>query len=265
MGGRPEIGGLAATGKGIIRASIGEEEELSCYWSGQIPTEEDFPRGRVGDGIVKVSIKNEMETAVRNEAGLQQASRGRRSSGIPYLDRVTAFVPWLSKEGRREGTLCRCSLCRNDAIALALTILPPRYCRSLHYGLSLRGADRKTVEREVSRAVKRVALRPHHPYRSPVDLATGIRLIDFGILEGGRMIGPLLVKLKGACACETCREDTLAFGLNNCTPHYGVAVKGKMRMPPHQLDFLRHELLGVLSEAAKTIALKPRHGGRDRY
>jgi hypothetical protein len=178
---------------------------------------------------------------------------------------VKSLLPWLSKDVRRKGAACRCSLCRNDAIALALTILPPRYCRSLHYGISLKGADRKSVEREVGRAVRRVALRPHHPYRSPVLPSSGVRLVDFGLLEGGRMIGPLLVNLSGACACETCREDTLAFGLNNCTPHYGVAMQGKLRIPPHQLDFLRHELLGVLSEAAKTIALKPRHGGRDRF
>jgi hypothetical protein len=93
--------------------------------------------------------------------------------------------------------------------------------------------------------------------------ASEIRLVDFGIQEGAVMVGPFLQRLEAACTCARCRADALAFGLNRFRPRYGVEVQGKLRMPPHEMEFIRHELRTVLWKAAGTIAAKPRHRDRE--
>ncbi len=214
--------------------------------------------------MMNATIKNEMETAVRKEVSLRkQRDAGPQWMSRLSLDRLVLHLPWLLGSGKKEGISCRCPLCRTDVIALALTALPPCYCRSLHYGISLQRVDGNQIRKEVQSAARKIDLRPRHPSRGPVPDSSGIRLIDFGLKEGVRMIGPLLERVPGACSCETCREDTLAFGLNRSEPRYGVEIVGKLRMLPHQLDFLRHELLGTFTEAARKIALNPRHGGKD--
>jgi hypothetical protein len=84
--------------------------------------------------------------------------------------------------------------------------------------------------------------------------------VDFGIREGAVMVRPLLQRLEESCTCPRCRADVLAFGLNRFQPRYGVEVQGKLRMPPHEMEFIRHELRSVLWKAAGTIAANPRHG-----
>ena len=59
------------------------------------------------------------------------------------------------------------------------------------------------------------------------------------------------------------QEDTLALALNRWQPKYGVEVLGRRRIPPHQLEFIQHDLLTVLSESARSIGLNPRHDGKD--
>ncbi len=212
-----------------------------------------------------MAVKNEMETAVRSEVLKQKRGQGGGSwaSWVP-LEVVSQFVPFLRRHLPKTSLSCRCPLCTTDAVALSLTLLPPCYCRADHYGLSLGKVSGEEVQQRVVSALRKVELRPRHPSRQPVPEASQIRLVDFGLREGARMIGPLLKRIEEACDCAKCREDTLAFGLNRYSPKYGVVVQGKMRIPLHHMEFIRHELLSVLSEAARTIATNPRHGGKDR-
>lgn len=209
-------------------------------------------------------VKNEMETAVRNEMRRQRG--GEKGSTLSWripLESLNRLMPFLGRSISKSGLTCRCPLCEADSLALSLTYLPPCYCRVDHYGLALSKVSPKVIEEKVRAALKRVGLRPRHSSREALPQSSAVKIIDFGLKEGGRMIGPLLERLSGACACEQCREDTLAFGLNRYAPKYGVSVGGKLRMQPHQIDFLRHELLEKLSEAAGSIARNPRHGGKD--
>ena len=214
---------------------------------------------------MRVSIKNEMELAVRSEVErLRMPQSVMPALAGLGLDRFLKGISGLLGTSSGKRIACRCELCRTDVVALALTTLPPCYCRKLHYGISLERVDSDLIEKEVAKAVRKVELRPRHPSRGPVPEGNEVKLVDFGLREGGRIIGPLLQKLEGACSCNTCREDTLAYGLNRIGPRYGVEVVGKLRMPRHEVDFFRHEILPTLSEAASAIALNPRHGGKDR-
>ncbi len=62
--------------------------------------------------------------------------------------------------------LCTCRLCLVDVVALALNSLPPRYVADKYYKFpeAQEGLEkaRKTAERAVRMALRRVARRPHH-------------------------------------------------------------------------------------------------------
>jgi hypothetical protein len=56
-----------------------------------------------------------------------------------------------------------------------------------------------------------------------------------------------------------CQEDTLAYALNRVAPKYGVEVKGRRRLPPHLMEFIRHDLAAAILNAARVVAANPRH------
>jgi len=72
-----------------------------------------------------------------------------------------------------------------------------------------------------------------------------VQLVDYRLREGARMVGPLLGKLPGICDCPSCRTDILAHSLNRFSPRYGVLAAGKSRLQPHDLDFIRHEMIDL--------------------
>ena len=205
-------------------------------------------------------IKNEMERTVQAEIGRLT----RKDTGAPggiggSLSR--RVKSWLS--GAKKRTPCYCAVCSADTAALALTQLPSRYCRTHHYGINVAKVDPGEVSTRVNYALRRVTLRPRHPVGQPYHQRSGILLVDLGLKEGLKMVGALLKRIEGACACPICREDTLALGLNAVPPRYGVQVKGRYRFPPHHLEFTRDELLPILSRSAGKIARNPRHGEKD--
>lgn len=213
---------------------------------------------------MSVKIKNEMETAVRAEVSRQR----RRATGwsrSPWFTRGVhnSILARLLKSERKRAGACWCVVCDKDVMALSLTTLPPCYCRSQHYGVTLDRIETGELASKVKGAVRKVNLRPRHPSRLQAPGNSEICLIDYGLREGLGMIGPLLRRMPGTCNCRACREDTLALALNSKSPRYGVEILGRMRMPLHEMDFFRHELLETLSVAAKTVARNPRHGGKD--
>jgi hypothetical protein len=160
--------------------------------------------------------------------------------------------------GEKKRTLCHCPICSIDSIALAISTLPPCYCRSEHYGIASSKISQDELSERVKTAIRKVTLLPRHPGRPVADDAS-VRLFDFGLYEGSRMIGPLLSKVPGACTCDNCLEDTLAFGLNHSKVKYGILMGRDMRVPSSEMDFFRHELQGVFVKASKVIARNPRH------
>jgi hypothetical protein len=144
--------------------------------------------------------------------------------------------------------------------ALSLIGLPSCYCRSHHYGITLEDVREEDVEARVRNSVRRVSLHPKHPSNQPIPDSSKIILVDLGLKEGMRMVGPLLKRMPGGCDCLYCREDALALALNSASPKYCVRIQNRFRFPPHHLEFFRHEFLPLLSEAVKRVVLNPRHG-----
>lgn len=207
-----------------------------------------------------MKVKNEMETVVRAEVARLKQGRYAAPSWLPR-SLAEGSLSWLTGMTRGGNFACGCPHCAADVLALSLCRLPVRYCLSLHYGVGGR-VEAAKVRQQVRDALRRVDSRPRHAARDLVSEGSEIRLVDFGIREGALMVGPLLQRLEEGCTCSRCRADTLAFGLNRFPPRYGVEVQGRLRMPPHEMEFIRHDLRTVLWKAAGTIATNPRH--RDR-
>jgi hypothetical protein len=203
-------------------------------------------------------IKNEMEIAVRAAIDRQKKESGSTRSSAARKT-FSLVMSLLSKD--QERLACRCALCRADATALSLISLPSCYCRAHHYGITLEKVREEEIEGRVRTAVRRVSLHPKHPPHQPIPDSSKIILVDLGLKEGMRMVGPLLKRAPGGCDCRYCREDALALALNSASPKYCVRVQDRFRFPPHHLEFLRHEFQPLLLDAVKKVTLNPRHGG----
>ncbi len=203
-------------------------------------------------------IKNEMEIAVRAAINRQKNESG--SSNLSAARKTFALVMSLVSKDK-ERLICRCALCGADAAALSLISLPSCYCRSHHYGITLEKVREEEITTQVRNAVRRVSLHPKHPSHQPIPDSSKIILVDLGLKEGMRMVGPLLKREPGGCDCLYCREDALALALNSASPKYCVRIQNRFRFPPHHLEFLRHEFMPLLSAAVKKVVINPRHGG----
>jgi hypothetical protein len=229
--------------------------------------------------MAELKVKNDIEAAVRSEV-LRQKSLFKKPSRASELfkEKVSGAASWLSREprisskipvdkvsktisrmvGEKKRALCHCPVCSIDSIALAISTLPPCYCRAEHYGISSSKVTQEELAERVKNAIRKVTLLPRHPAR-PVADDSSVRLFDFGLYEGSRMIAPLLSKVSDACTCENCLEDTLAFGLNRSKVRYGIIMGREVRIPSTELEFFRHQLQGILMKAAKIIGRNPRH------
>lgn len=229
-----------------------------------------------------INIKNDIEAAVRSEVKKQvDLIKGPSQAASLLKEKALGTVSWLAREPRvsswlpmekitkatskmlqEKRILCQCPICLTDSIALAANSLPPCYCRGEHYGISSGKITPEEIVAKVKTAIRKVTLLPKHG--SQIVTSPGqVKLLDFGVYEGSRIITPLLASIPGACTCESCQEDTLAYGLNKTNVKYGIVIGKKLRMPQTELQFFRHHLQGILSESAKVIALNPRHGGKE--
>lgn len=228
-------------------------------------------------------IKNDMETAVQEECARQlPLQRGPSQAVMNIKSTASSVVARLSQSsllssklpmdtfsrmssrllGEKKRSFCHCPVCRTDVLAYALTNLPPCYCRAEHYGIASQKVDSSALAKAVGAGIRRVTLRPRHPGKGvPEDHK--VVLVNFGLELGNKIVPPLIAKLSGACQCELCRHDTLAFGLNQTPSRYGISIEGKLRIPNTALEFIQHELLKTFSAAAEKIATKPRHGGKE--
>jgi len=220
-----------------------------------------------GKRDASVNIKNETETVVRAEVE-RLCGWGRQRPGTSRLAFLADGFHWLTRSKAAEMDVCRCPHCSADVLALALSNLPAGYCLSHHYAVGRRRVDGDEVKRQIQASLRRVGTRPRHVSGETLPGVSDVRLVDFGMREGVHMIRPLLQRMESACSCSRCRADALAYGLNRFRPRYGVEVRGRIRMPPHELDFIRHDLLTTLHEAARAVTENPRHDslgkGKDR-
>jgi hypothetical protein len=182
-----------------------------------------------------MSIKNEMEQLVREEVERAREQAGPASSG------------------------CWCTLCQTDIVALALTLLPPLYCREESFGTAAGYIKAGKIHDAVQAAIKRVALWPKHRPGVPSLLQSDVSLVNFTFEVGTAMVGPALGRSPQGCSCEQCRADTLAYALNRYPSKYGVTHSGRRSLHPTYLDFMRYELGMLINQAARVVSTHPRH------
>jgi len=73
-------------------------------------------------------------------------------------------------------------------------------------------------------------------------------------------LNSVLEKLDGACDCEKCREDIVAYSLNRLSPKYVVTDLGNVYTKLNQLQAQSQaDIVVKLLEAAKVVKAKPRH------
>jgi len=184
-----------------------------------------------------MGIKNEMEHLVRDE------------------------VARIRKEGAPGYTGCWCPMCEIDIVALALTLLPPLYCRTATYGHASGLIKAGTICDAVQTALKRVALWPKHRPGTRPTVRDKIALINYTFEVGTAMVGAALGRSGKGCDCDECRFDTLAYALNRYPAKYGVTRDGRRSLHPTYLDFMRYELGMLISQAARVVTSHPHHAG----
>lgn len=202
-----------------------------------------------------MEVRNEAETVVRKEF----RRRERRKAKAAPSPSLLGIRFWFSKASDDGAAACSCPLCATDTMAFALTKLPPCYSRGQNFGLAVQRVDPSGVRTAVDEAIGKVARRPLHSSRIPLGEAGSVRLVDFCLEAGTQMVDPLLRPHKGLCLCPDCQEDTLAYALNRVTPKHGVEVMGQRRLPPHLMEFIRHDLAAAILKAARVVAANPRH------
>jgi hypothetical protein len=184
---------------------------------------------------VSVSIRNEMEQLVRDEV-----ARARDEGGPGY-----------------DG--CWCRLCEMDIVALALTLLPPLYCRDEGHGNAAGLIKAGKIFDAVQSALKRVGTWPKHRPGTRPTTAEEVALVNYTFEIGTSMVGPALSRCAAGCTCESCRFDTLAYALNRYPAKYGVTQAGRRSLHPNHLDFMRYELGMLINQAARVVSASPHH------
>ena len=202
-----------------------------------------------------MEVRNEAETVIRKEFRRREKREAKTASPRSLL----SMKFWFSKASDDAPAACTCPLCATDTMALALTKLPPCYSRGQNFSLAVQRVEPRWLNAAVDDAIEKVARRPLHPSSVRPSWAGNVRLVDFCLEAGALMIEPLLRQHKGLCLCADCQEDTLTYALNRVAPRYGVEVMGHRRLPPHLLEFIRHDLAAAILKAARVVAANPRH------
>lgn len=70
----------------------------------------------------------------------------------------------------------------------------------------------------------------------------------------------LLEKEEHCCKCQQCREDIIAYTLNQLTPHYVSTDHGQLFTKARMLSISYEvEITAALAKAIKLVAENPRH------
>ena len=161
-------------------------------------------------------------------------------------------------EGGADARGCWCGLCETDVVALALTLLPPLYCRPGSAGTAATLVKAGKIHDAVRAAIRRVSLRPKHRAGAP-GARRELSLVNYTFDVGADMVGLALGRAAAACSCEGCRSDTLAYALNRYPAKYGVVQAGRRSLHPTHIDFMRYELGMLIHQAARVVTARPHH------
>jgi hypothetical protein len=158
----------------------------------------------------------------------------------------------------REG-ICRCPLCEADALALALTSLPPQYCASRPHRSPSEVHAFDLVPLGVTEAIERVQRNPRHEGGPGEATPLSPRIVNFNLEEGVAALSTVMEESSSPCTCKQCRADTLAIALNRYPSKYGIDVGRAAALPPKERESIRRELARMMNHAARVVAEEPRH------
>jgi hypothetical protein len=155
--------------------------------------------------------------------------------------------------------ICRCPLCEADALALALTSLPPQYCASRPHRKPSEERALDLVRLGVSEAIERVRRNPKHDSGRGEVAPPSPRIVNFNFEEGVAALSTVMDESSSPCTCEQCRADTLAIALNRYPSKYGIELDGIVVLPLEERESIRWELARMMNHAARVVAEEPRH------
>jgi competence protein ComFB len=154
---------------------------------------------------------------------------------------------------------CWCPLCRADIMALALSILPPRYATRRTGDVEADAHLAQSLNAAVARSVRHVGCFPKHPSGGGIAAGEPVWIVNFPLEECFRVIEPLIRSREVACECWQCRCDMVAFALNRYPPRYGVELDGRTHMRESDREQMRAELVPFLELAVEIVSKIPRH------
>jgi competence protein ComFB len=176
---------------------------------------------------------------------------------MEYL--VKAEVRKYREKCGADKVFCRCPLCEADIYALALNHLPPRYCQEKNFGFTATQGFGDDVRKAVDIAVQKVNRRPKHRPGKPPPSDNEVRLENYALKIGDKVVGTVLSPESAACGCGQCQADLLAYALNRYPPKYGVSYGGRESYQANYEDFIRHEVSQALTQAIAVIRERPHH------
>ena len=154
---------------------------------------------------------------------------------------------------------CRCPLCEADIYAFALNHLPPRYCHEKNFGFTSSQGFGNDVRKAVVLAVEKVSRRPKHRPGKPPPSENEVRMENYAMKIGDKVVGAVLSPDAAPCACGQCQADVLAYALNRYPPKYGVSYGGRESYQANYEDFIRHEISQALTQAMAVVRQRPHH------
>lgn len=159
-----------------------------------------------------------------------------------------------------DSTLCWCSLCENDVMALSLMSISPRY-ETRFISATATGIEIELIREAVSSALSRVSLHPRHERYPATSGVVELRLVNFSREAGASLVNALPAEdgKNTFCVCARCRADTLAYALNRFPPRYGLERNGSVEFPAKERDAIRAEMSSFIAYAARVVADNPRH------
>ena len=71
----------------------------------------------------------------------------------------------------------------------------------------------------------------------------------------------MLKEMKSVCACQRCRDDMVAYALNNLKPLYATTERGETISKASALEPQVHtDLITAITKAIELVGKNPRHG-----
>lgn len=71
----------------------------------------------------------------------------------------------------------------------------------------------------------------------------------------------MLKEMKSVCTCQRCRDDMLAYALNNLKPLYATTERGETIFKASNLaPQVNTDIITAITKAIEVVGKNPRHG-----